>query len=54
MEESVSAGQISLLDSIKETFACKENDVRAYSPLTLAYNGGTVQPMNCTSAPFSM
>lgn len=42
MEESVSAGQISLLDSIKETFACKENDVRAYSPLTLAYIGDVI------------
>ena len=42
MEESVSAVQNSLLDSIKETFACKETDVRAYSPLTLAYIGDVV------------
>lgn len=37
MEES-----LSLLDQIKSTFACKEVDVRAYSPLTLAYIGDAV------------
>ena len=34
MEES-----ITLLTKIKETFACEGQDVRAYSPLTLAYIG---------------
>lgn len=34
MEES-----LSLLSQIKQTFDCKEQDVRAYSPLTLAYIG---------------
>ncbi len=34
MEES-----ISLLQAIKQTFACGEQDVRTYSPLTLAYIG---------------
>ena len=34
MEES-----LSLLEQIKQTFDCKEQDVRAYSPLTLAYIG---------------
>ncbi|MCI5959421.1 MAG: ribonuclease III [Lachnospiraceae bacterium] len=37
MEES-----ISLLDKIKKTFDCKEVDVRAYSPLTLAFMGDCV------------
>lgn len=37
MEES-----ISLLSQIKECFACKEQDIRAYSPLTLAYIGDAV------------
>lgn len=37
MEES-----LSLLSQIKEAFACKEVDVRAYSPLTLAYIGDSV------------
>ena len=32
MEES-----ITLLTKIKEAFACEGQDVRAYSPLTLAY-----------------
>lgn len=31
-----------MLRQIKETFACKEVDVRAYSPLTLAYIGDAV------------
>ncbi len=39
MEESL---RIDLLDRIKESFDCKENDVRAYSPLTLAYMGDVV------------
>ena len=37
MEES-----ISLLDKIKKTFDCKEVEVRAYSPLTLAFMGDCV------------
>lgn len=39
MEESMNTG---LLQQIKELFECKENDVRAYSPLTLAYIGDVV------------
>ena len=31
-----------LLDKIKEVFQCKEVDVRAYSPLTLAYIGDSI------------
>ncbi len=47
MEESVktemeSIPQGSMLDKIKQTFECKEVDVRAYSPLTLAYIGDAV------------
>ncbi|MBQ7934525.1 MAG: ribonuclease III, partial [Lachnospiraceae bacterium] len=30
---------ITLLEQIKSTFDCKEQDVRAYSPLALAYIG---------------
>ena len=37
MEES-----ISLLDLIKQSFELKEVDIRAYSPLTLAYIGDCV------------
>ena len=37
MEES-----INLLRQIKQVFACKEQDVRAYSPLTLAYIGDAI------------
>lgn len=37
MEESVS-----LLNQIKETFQCKDADVRALSPLTLAYIGDAI------------
>lgn len=37
MEES-----LSLFGQIKECFACKEQDVKAYSPLTLAYIGDAV------------
>ncbi len=33
---------LSLLGKIKQVFACKEQDVRAYSPLTLAYIGDAV------------
>ncbi len=33
---------LSLLESIKKEFACKEVDVRTYSPLTLAYIGDAV------------
>ena len=37
MEES-----INLLRQIKQVFACREQDVRAYSPLTLAYIGDAI------------
>ena len=37
MEES-----LSLLEQIKKAFDCKEQDVRAYSPLTLAYIGDAI------------
>ena len=37
MEES-----LSLLGQIKQVFACREQDVRAYSPLTLAYIGDAI------------
>lgn len=37
MEESVS-----LLNQIKDTFQCKDADVRALSPLTLAYIGDAI------------
>lgn len=37
MEES-----LSLLEKIKQTFDCGETDVRAYSPLTLAFIGDCV------------
>ncbi|MBQ4536704.1 MAG: ribonuclease III [Lachnospiraceae bacterium] len=33
---------INLLQEIKDTFECKEQDVRAYSPLTLAYIGDAI------------
>ena len=33
---------LSLLGKIKKEFECKEVDVRAYSPLTLAYVGDAV------------
>lgn len=36
------AESLSLLAKIKETFAVKEVDVRAYSPLTLAYIGDAI------------
>lgn len=51
MEESIKSDfsemlqeqkQASLLEQIKMTFACKEQDVRAYSPLTLAYIGDAI------------
>lgn len=32
----------SMLEAIKESFCCKEADVRAYSPLTLAYIGDAI------------
>ena len=35
-------GNVSLLGLIKQVFECKEQDVRAYSPLTLAYIGDAV------------
>lgn len=37
MEES-----ITILEAIKRDFACKEADIRAYSPLTLAYIGDAI------------
>ncbi|MBO5209869.1 MAG: ribonuclease III [Lachnospiraceae bacterium] len=37
MEES-----ITILDAIKQQFACKEVDIRTYSPLTLAYIGDAI------------
>lgn len=37
MEES-----IAIIDAIKKTFACKEADIRTYSPLALAYIGDAV------------
>lgn len=37
MEES-----LNLLEQIKQAFDCKEQDVRAYSPLTLAYIGDAI------------
>lgn len=43
MEESVKPElQGGLLEQIKEVFQCKEQDVRAYSPLTLAYIGDAI------------
>lgn len=43
MEESIKPeGQSNLLEQIKTVFECKEQDVRAYSPLTLAYIGDSV------------
>ena len=37
MEES-----ITILDAIKQRFACDEVDIRTYSPLTLAYIGDAI------------
>jgi len=43
MEESVKTGNSAeMLEQIKSVFACKEQDVRAYSPLTLAYMGDAI------------
>lgn len=43
MEESVkTVNSADLLEQIKTVFACKEQDVRAYSPLTLAYMGDAI------------
>jgi len=43
MEESVKQEAVSgLLEQIKNTFACEEQDLRAYSPLTLAYIGDAI------------
>lgn len=44
MEES-----ISLLGQIKQVFECKEQDVRAYSPLTLAYIGDAIYDLTIRS-----
>lgn len=33
---------ITLLEQIKETFDCREQDVRSYSPLALAYIGDSI------------
>lgn len=40
MEEELSGNQ--LLEQIKKQFACKEVDIRSYSPLTLAFLGDCV------------
>jgi len=43
MEESIkTTSTTELLEQIKTVFACKEQDVRAYSPLTLAYMGDAI------------
>lgn len=43
MEESIKPKeQYNLLEQIKKIFECKEQDVRAYSPLTLAYIGDAI------------
>lgn len=43
MEESIRAEKpVELLEQIKTVFACKEQDVRAFSPLTLAYIGDAI------------
>ena len=43
MEASVKAGNSAeMLEQIKSVFECKEQDVRAYSPLTLAYMGDAI------------
>lgn len=43
MEESIKTGNSAeILEQIKSVFACKEQDVRAYSPLTLAYMGDAI------------
>ncbi len=45
MEESVNRAvnmRGTLLDNIKSCFQCEEMDVRAYSPLTLAYIGDAI------------
>ncbi len=41
MEESIKL-RTEFLDSVKEVFQCKEQDVRSYSPLTLAYMGDAI------------
>lgn len=45
MEESIKAEAGGFLESVLATFECKEQDVRAYSPLTLAYIGDAVYDM---------
>lgn len=46
MEAGIMAGEaqdsVTLLSQIKKSFGCKEQDVRAYSPLALAYMGDAV------------
>ncbi len=43
MEEGIKQSENNtLLEQIKQVFECKEQDVRAYSPLTLAYIGDAV------------
>ena len=56
MEES-----ITLLTKIKQVFDCEGQDVRAYSPLTLAYIGDgiyelvpTAPPMTCIKRQHAM
>ena len=43
MEESIKSDlSDGVLEQIKSVFECKEQDVRAYSPLTLAYMGDAI------------
>lgn len=42
MEESVSVNPNGLLAAVQETFPGKQQDIRAYSPLTLAYIGDAI------------
>lgn len=41
-QESIGQDSADLLRQIKRVFNCRENDVRSYSPLTLAYLGDVV------------
>lgn len=42
IEEDGTAGEETLLAEIMEQFACKEQDIRSFSPLTLAFIGDCV------------
>ena len=39
-----------ILNAIRQEFECKEVDIRAYSPLTLAYIGDAIYDLICYSA----